>query len=296
MFEFFLVLIYSALIVAACLFGGWLPTHFELSHVRMQFIISFVGGLMLGIALLHLIPHGIHHAHSIDLVLGSTLVGLLAMFLLIRIFNFHQHGPTAGAHGDEHHGHGCEHDHVHVAQSGSVGWTGVAFGLGVHTLIDGIALGAAMRADHGSDTMLLGLGVFLAIFLHKPLDALSITTLMIAGGWPPRTRQWVNVSFALMCPLGALLVLTGMDKTAYPPGFLGGALGFSAGVFLCISLSDLLPEVQFHHHDRVKLSTALLLGVGLAWGIHFLEPSHSHSLPAAPSVTTAPAGSADGGD
>ena len=32
----------------------------------------------------------------------------------------------------------------------------------------------------------------------------------------------------------------------------------------CISLSDLLPELQFHSHDRLMLSVALLLGLGVA--------------------------------
>jgi zinc and cadmium transporter len=41
------------------------------------------------------------------------------------------------------------------------------------------------------------------------------------------------------------------------------ALAFSAGTFLCIALSDLLPELQFHSHDRLKLSVALLAGVVL---------------------------------
>lgn len=58
--------------------------------------------------------------------------------------------------------------------------------------------------------------------------------------------------------------------------FVGCALGFSAGVFLCISLGDLLPEVQFHKHDRVVLSIALLLGVAAAYAIGFIEPAHSH--------------------
>ena len=49
---------------------------------------------------------------------------------------------------------------------------------------------------------------------------------------------------------------------------------FSAGVFLCISLGDLLPEVHFHRHDRLKLSAALLFGVGLAFLVGFLEPHH----------------------
>jgi zinc and cadmium transporter len=52
---------------------------------------------------------------------------------------------------------------------------------------------------------------------------------------------------------------------------VSGALAFSAGTFLCISLSDLLPELQLHRHDRVKLSIALLLGLAVAWGSHRLE-------------------------
>ena len=48
------------------------------------------------------------------------------------------------------------------------------------------------------------------------------------------------------------------------------------GVFLCVSLSDLLPELQFHSHDRGSLSVALLLGLALAWGVHQLESSVHH--------------------
>jgi zinc and cadmium transporter len=52
----------------------------------------------------------------------------------------------------------------------------------------------------------------------------------------------------------------------------GFALAFSAGTFLFIALSDLLPEVQFHKHDRVRLFLALILGVAMMGGIAYLEP------------------------
>ena len=55
------------------------------------------------------------------------------------------------------------------------------------------------------------------------------------------------------------------------------ALAFSAGTFLCISLSDLLPELQFHQHDRVKLTIALLLGLAVAYAAAQLEAAtHKH--------------------
>ncbi len=68
----------------------------------------------------------------------------------------------------------------------------------------------------------------------------------------------------------------------------GAALSISAGTFLFIALSDLLPEVQFHHHDRIPLFLALLAGVLLMGAIAFLEDrvheSEHHAAPAALTV------------
>jgi zinc and cadmium transporter len=58
------------------------------------------------------------------------------------------------------------------------------------------------------------------------------------------------------------------------------ALAFSAGVFLCISMSDLLPELQFHHHDRLLLSLALIAGLAVAFiAGQFEAAGHSHAPP-----------------
>ena len=51
-------------------------------------------------------------------------------------------------------------------------------------------------------------------------------------------------------------------------------------MFLCIALADLLPEIQFHRHDRVKLTTALLAGILFAYGIGLVHPHASqHTSP-----------------
>ena len=68
-----------------------------------------------------------------------------------------------------------------------------------------------------------------------------------------------------MAPAGALLFYFGASHFADSNGILlGGALAFCAGTFLCIASSDLLPELQFHSHDRFKLSAALLAGLAVA--------------------------------
>lgn len=285
------IALYCLLIVAASLTGGWLPGVLRLTHARMQLMISFVGGMMLGVGLWHLLPHSVVELGSLDRSLLWVMIGLLTMFFLIRAFQFHQHDlvVTPDDNADELHG---QHDHGHAEQSGDghdhhhgsptthhLSWLGIAFGLAVHTMIDGVALAASVQAE-ASDAETFGFfgaATFAAIVLHKPLDALSITSLMAAGGWSLRARQIINASFALMCPIGAGIFYVSVDRFVEQQHVaIGCALGFSAGVFLCISLGDLLPEVQFHAHDRIKLSIALVAGIVMAYGIGLLEPEGLH--------------------
>ena len=131
-----------------------------------------------------------------------------------------------------------------------------------------------MRTDglHQGETALAGLGVFLAILLHKPLDAYSIVGMMRAAGHGVRARTAANFGFALVVPLTALAAFVGIQWLgSAQEAVVGRALAFAAGAFLCISLSDLLPEIQFHSHDRGKLIGAFLVGIALAYGLYYLE-------------------------
>ena len=98
---------------------------------------------------------------------------------------------------------------------------------------------------------------------------------MSAKGWNAKSKMTVNVLFAVVCPMSAILFAFGL---LYLEGdwaelAMGYSLAFSAGIFLCISLGDLLPEVHFHSHDRLQLSGMLLLGVAVAYAI---EMGHDH--------------------
>ena len=288
--------VYCVLIVGASLFGGWLPGRLQISHTRMQVIISVIAGLMLSIAVFHMLPHAMEELgeDGADYAAYGLMAGLVLMFLLLRSFSVHQHshaghstsGDTLG-HGHAHsdpRGHVCHHDpgeasaseHSHAAHS--LSWVGVCLGMGLHTLIDGLALGASVEADALQGvTRLFGLGTFLAVFLHKPLDSASITSLMAISGWSSRSQSWTNLLFSVLCPLGAGMFVLGVHEfSADQSTIVGMALAASAGVFLCIALADLLPEMEFHRHNRIQLTTALLAGIALGWAVHFLEPAHSH--------------------
>jgi zinc and cadmium transporter len=280
-----------------------IPVWFQLTHRWMQFAVSFVAGVMLGVAVLHMLPHAIGEAvaasaasqtSAVQSTMISLLAGMLAMFFIERFFSYHHHdAPTDETH-DHHHSH--DHDHSHedddpASLEHDLSWGGAALGLMLHSVLNGVALAAAVQHGNEGSSWLAGFGTFLVIFLHKPFDAMTIGMLMARGGWSLPWRHTVNALFSLAIPIGVLVFYFGLMRdgadaaTGARQWFVACALAFSAGTFLCISLSDLLPELQFHRHDRVKLSIALVLGLALAHVAAKMEAAahgaHTHPKPAA---------------
>ena len=280
--------VYCVLVLLASLAGGWLLLALRLTHSRLQMAVSFVAGLMLGIALLRFIPHAAHQTRSLDQTVHWVLGGFLLMFFLQRFFPHHHHDVSEGA--PERHCPGPEpapsreaHDHQALFphtlaehSAGQLSWAATTVGMAFHSLLGGVALAAAVATEGGAGGRLVGLGTALVIILHKPFDAMAVSTLMVASGCSRFARHLLNVLFALVTPLGAALFYAGASHLfGSNPVFLGCALAFCAGTFLCIACADLLPELQFHSHDRLKLSLALAAGLGVAILIGLLETSGS---------------------
>lgn len=256
---------YSAAIFAASLLGGKLSALGTMTHTRSQIVMSLVAGFILGIAMYHLLPHSIERISGPDRVekaVGWMVFGMVLMIFLLRIFHFHQHDLSSEA--------SDLYDRRGPSGVHSQSLLGIALGLGIHTATEGIALGASVHND--SDGALAGLGVFLAILLHKPLDAYFIISMMQSAGHSQRACTAANVGFALLCPVMVLASFWGVGLLGPEKGaMVGYALAFAAGAFLCIALSDLLPEIHFHSHDRGKLTAALLVGIGLAYALYYVE-------------------------
>lgn len=292
---------YCVFILLASIAGGMIPVWFRLTHRWMEFAVSFVAGLMLGVALLHMLPHALLDAaaaepaavnRAVMTMMVWTLVGFLTMFFIERFFSYHHHDVPLDIDEAErlagdvtckhvHHGHGHPGHAAH-----DLTWSGAALGLFLHSLLNGVALGASVQhADGGSS--LAGLGTFLVIFLHKPFDAMTIGMLMARGGSALWWRHVVNALFSLAIPLGVLIFYFGLMPGESQEGgsmVAAYALAFSAGTFLCIASSDLLPELQFHQHDRVKLSAALMLGLGVAIAVAWAETLTHHTHGSTPAT------------
>ena len=273
-----------AVVAGAAYAGGSSLSLLSMGHRRMQVLLSLTGGVLLGVGLLHLLPHAfLQLDRQIDTTMIWVLAGFFLMFLLERAFHGHSHHTADGGES----GHDCGHDHAHdhnhahpVSAGGRWAWCGAFAGLALHSLADGAALAASVRADadHGAG-WLAGFATFLAVLLHKPFDAAIIGTLMLNAGVSSRGRGIANALYALVVPLGAVAFLASLRVFGgHQETIIGVAMALAAGAFLCIAAADLLPEVQFHSHDRVLLTMSLALGLAIAWGITVMErSSHAHT-------------------
>ncbi len=264
---------YSGAILAGSLAGGALPLLGQ--KARSDALLSFSAGVMLGAAFFHMLPEAVHLGGP-D-VIPWAVAGFLLLFLLERFVLVHvcaEPGPSDWLRGHpappphglrEHAG----HDHAHEATGCDVHTLGLAafVGLSLHTLVDGFALGAA-QGDPA-----LGLLVFVAILAHKIPSSVSLTAILRAEGYSRRQALLMNASFALMVPVGALLFLA-VDRLVAVRAFTAVALAASAGSFLQLSLSDILPDLHRRGGNRWKISLALLGGLAAMWALKGLGHSH----------------------
>ena len=262
-----------AILMLVSFLGSWIPNCVAMTHLRIQAAMSLVAGFMIGIAILHLLPHGVSMRADESAVEATTfwvMIGLIVMFIMIRTFDFHQHESY------------LEEKIISPETSitrgfvGSSSLIGTLIGFSMHSLIEGAALAATLLYNPFivDSFPWVWFAVFLAILLHKPLDAMSFSVLTQSGNLKKLNRHLANLVFAIMCPLGALLFYFGLGEFSLAGGeALSAILGFSSGAFICIALSDLLPEVHQHAHDRFVLTFMFLLGVFATYLLRILEVS-----------------------
>lgn len=211
--------------------GGWIPTVRTWSKSTFKMIISFCAGVLLGAVFFHILPESAP-------VLGDNLgypimVGFLLIFLLVKFIMVHP----------------CEEGDCDYHTVGLAAYVGI----GIHSVLDGVAIGAG-------SLMNMSLVIILAVTIHKFPAALALSSMLVKGGEYSRRKILVSMFiFALATPLGAifaLALLKSMDEV-----MVAVALGVSAGTFLFISISDLLPTVYEEHEKGFKNLLSFCLGI-----------------------------------
>jgi zinc and cadmium transporter len=145
--------------------------------------------------------------------------------------------------------HACEEHACDIHQMGLPAFLGIS----LHSLLDGIALGAGLILPQ------LGAVVLLAVIIHKMPDSMSISSILLAAGWNRRKISWLNLLFSLTTPIGALIAFLFFRSLSAENVAI--AIGISAGTFLAIATADILPQV--HRIEQRNPMTLVFLAVGL---------------------------------
>lgn len=221
--------------------GGLIALFFRNKTTGFHLMVSFGAGVLLSTALLHMFPEAaefLKEKAGLPILLGFLLLYLLEKFMMT-------HPCPSGE---------CQIHHLDV---------GALFGLSIHSITTGLALGSGIKIPQ------LGIVVFLAIFLHKIPETLSLTALLLKEHWKTKNILWIILAFSLLVPIGALIVL--MSSSVISISLMNYLIAFSAGIFLYIAIDDLMPEV---HHGTYLRKTKLMfffLGIGVMFWLKNLH-------------------------
>jgi len=194
----------------------------------LHLLLGFSSGAVIGVALFDMLPEVVALGGASHIPLAA--VGFLAFFGLERYIAMHR------SDGDS------EMSTSSRQQLGVLS----AGGLCVHSLLDGVAIGAGFQTSAK-----LGFLIAFGIIAHDLSDGLNTVTVVVARG-NPRRRALFWLMIDMLAPVfgAASTLFVNLDGT------LPLILAFFAGSFLYIGASDLLPEARVHDSPTVGLATA----------------------------------------
>ena len=194
-------------------------------------LVALAAGTMIGDAFLHLIPHAVEHDGAFTSGISTAiLIGFVSLYLVEKVIHW-QHSHDI-----------CEEDHVHPVAK--INLVGDAF----HNFLDGILIAGAFL----SGGVPLGTGVTIAVALHEIPQEMGDFAILVHGGYSTTRALLFNLLSACFAfaGAGAVLAFGTSEEIAVR------LMAFTAGAFIYIGASDLLPEIR--KETRVGASVVLL--------------------------------------
>lgn len=231
------VLLFSLIGGVFSLIGGLLLLSNKRTASQLaKYSTPFAAGALLAAAFFDLLPESIEltaNGSATRWVLG----GILAFFLLEHFLRWF------------HHHHDDKHDAKHTTAPL------IIIGDSIHNFIDGIAIGAAFLVNVPT-----GIVAAIAVAVHEIPQEIGDFGILLKFGLAKQKVLLVNIASALMSTAGALLTFWVGSRASLPVGIL---LAVTAGMFIYIAASDLIPSIHqdTKHHARGLAAVLLILGV-----------------------------------
>jgi zinc and cadmium transporter len=225
-------------------------------------MVSLSAGVLLGTALLHVLPEAFEGGQPPQ-ALFATLLGGLLFFWLLEKAELYRHAHHHEGDGHEH------HDEFDMQQAGRGGFS-VLVGDSIHNFCDGVIIAAAFLADPT-----LGWVTGAAVVAHEIPQEAGDYIVLLNAGFSRRKALAYNLLSGLAAVAGGVLgyYLVGPWQALLP--YL---LVAASSSFIYIAVADLLPQLQQRLSWRETVSQVAWLGGGL--GLVMLAraalESHAH--------------------
>ncbi len=186
------------------------------------YLVSFSIGVFLGVSFLHILPESFEKFSNQTFIL--CLIGIILFFFLESFLWRHCHEQK------------CKiHPYTYLSLIGD----------SIHNFLDGIAIAISFYFSFD-----VGIATTLAAIMHEIPQEISDFSVLLSGGFKLKKVLLFNFLSSLTAISGAFLII--LLKNSIDLSFL---LPVTAGAFIYIALSDLIPYVQ----KKVKVLPTLLL-------------------------------------
>lgn len=201
------------------------------------YLLAFSSGILLGTTFYELVPEGYRELQTN--VYTWIIVGVVTFFVLEKFIHWHSHV-------EEHEEKESSKQHVAVLTLVSDG---------IHNFLDGAIIGVTFLTN-----VPLGIVTTIAVIAHEIPHELGDFFLLVYGGFSNKKAIWYNFLSGLTSILGTILIFVFSRDILIVSPYL---IGFTAGNFLYIAASDLIPEL----HEKKNMYVSVVQTVCLIAGI-----------------------------
>lgn len=225
-------------------------------------LVSLSAGLLLGTAVLHLVPEAIESGADLHALSWTLLAGLVGFFLLEKL--------AIMRHSHHHEGDGHAHHEGHDRAEAGPGGLLILVGDAIHNLADGAMIAAAFLID-----VRLGWLTALAIAAHEIPQEIGDFIVLVNAGYSRSRALLFNLLASLAGVLGGVAGYLGFSASQRGLPFV---LMVSAASFIYIALADLVPDLhrQSRLRQRGTLAQVVLLIAGILIVAVITASVHAH--------------------
>lgn len=207
---------------------------------KLMFLVSFAAGALIAVSFFDLLPEAISESGNLMKMMEYFVIGFVLFLLIEKGFSYYH----------------CHDTDCQKHSSSKL----IIFGDTVHNFLDGIAIAASFFAGPG-----LGVFTTLAIIIHEIPQEVGDFGVLVHSGYSKKKALMYNLFSAVAAVLGGVLAFYALNDLKH---YIPYILAISAGGFVYISATDLLPELHKDSETRLQISlhsAIFVFGILMLW-------------------------------